>query len=87
MNIFFVSSETLHTCISDCQDYELTDRFTGKLLFPCSLEVMLLCKCEFSCVKISLACFEWNMDVYESFQVGSRWSFSESLNFSSSKFL
>ena len=51
---FFVSSGTLHTCISDCQVYELTDGCSGKLLFPCSVEVMLLCKCEFSCVKISL---------------------------------
>ena len=51
---FFVSSGTLHTCISDGQVYELTDGCSGKSLFPCSLEVMLLCKCEFSCVKISL---------------------------------
>ena len=51
---FFVSSGTLHTCISDCQVYELTDGCSGKLLFPCSVKVMLLCKCEFSCVKISL---------------------------------
>ena len=41
MNALLVSSQIVHKCLGDCQEYELRDR---KLLFPCSFEVMLLCK-------------------------------------------
>ena len=44
MNALLVSSQIVHKCLGDCPEYELRDR---KLLFPCSFEVMLLCKCEF----------------------------------------
>ena len=47
MNTVLVSSQIVHKWMSDCQEYELRDRNTQKLLFPCSFEVMLSCKCEF----------------------------------------
>ena len=47
MNTLLVSSQIVHKCLGDCQEYELRDRNTQKLLFPCSFEVMLSCKCEF----------------------------------------
>ena len=47
MNTLLVSSQIVYKCLGNCQEYELRDRNTQKLLFPCSLEVMLSCKSEF----------------------------------------
>ena len=41
MNTLLVSSQIVHKCLGNCQEYELRDRSTQ--------EVMLSCKCEFSC--------------------------------------
>ena len=40
MNTLLVSSQIVHKCLGDCQEYELRDRFTQKLLFLCNFEVM-----------------------------------------------
>ena len=41
MNTLLVSSQIVHKSLGDCQEYELRDKNTQKLLFPCSFEVML----------------------------------------------